>query len=169
MKKILFFAVSFMLLCAPIAEAQMKVKWDGNSNINWKVKRCYVQNDKCILDLLVTNNTGSTIKSFMFDSFHTYPVHSMAYDDEGNKYPFCSPVGNSPSKKFSNEETMINGCTNYSGILKFELPAGLTVKARIVLNDFDEYASMLTLVNLGFGDQLYPGTLELRNVPVTRE
>lgn len=172
MKKILFFAVSFLLLCAPIAEAQMKVKWDGNSNINWKVKRCYVKNDKCILDLLLSNEGSTDIQSFLKSRYGNDQIWSIAYDDEGNNYEYCYPVGTFPQKRILNGETTINGRNDSSGNLKFELPAGLTVKAHIVLNDFDEYATKISLIKLTFGlGMAYNGwaVLEIRDIPVTRE
>ena len=168
MKKILFSVMLLFSMCLS-ANAQ-KIKWDGVSAVGWQVKRCYVKNDRCILDLLVTNDGSKDISSFMRGHWLD-KQYTIAYDDEGNNYEFYE-MGEAPDKHIIAGETSINGQNGKSGSLRFELPAGLTVKARIVLNDFDEYATKLNLVKLMFGLELANGgyaTLEIHDMPVTRD
>ena len=168
MKKILFSILVLTGMC--LTSNAQKIKWDGVSDVEWQVKRCYVRNDRCILDLLVVNDGSKDISSFMRGRWLD-KQYTIAYDDEGNNYEYYE-MGQAPNKHIIGAETTINGQNGKSGSLRFELPVGVSAKARIVLNDFDEYASKLTLVKLMFGLELANGgyaTLEIREIPVTRD
>ena len=170
MKKLFLSAV--ILLCICLSANAQKIRWNGVGAVEWIVKRCYVKNDKCILDLLLSNEGSTDIQSFLKSRYGNDQIWSIAYDDEGNNYEYCYPVGTFPQKRILNGETTINGRNDSSGNLMFELPAGLTVKAHIVLNDFDEYATKISLIKLTFGlGMAYNGwaVLEIRDIPVTRE
>ncbi len=170
MKKVLLLAL--MLFSISLAMNAQKIKWDGVGDVEWNVKRCYVKNDRCVLDLLLTNNGSQNIKSFLKSRYEESTPLSVVYDDEGNNYEYWFISRNKPSKHIVNGETSFNGQSDRSGELRFEVPAGLAVKARIVLSDFDEFATKLSLVKLIFGlEMAYSGwaTLEIRDIPVTRE
>ena len=169
MKKIIFSAILLFSMC--IGMNAQKIKWDGPSALTWQVKRCYVKNDRCMIDLLTTNEGSQDIRIFLKSRYEEKRQFTVVYDDEGNSYEYWFSSKAQASKRILNSETLFNGQSDRTGPLWYELPAGLTVKAHIVLNDFDEYATKLSLVKLMFGG--IPGgnyaTLEIRDLPVKRD
>ena len=162
MKKITFLILLFWGLCIE-ASAQVQVAWDGPVGIDIVFKRCYVRGNQCIVDFVITNNTNKDISSF---STSHHPLRPIAYDDEGNSYEY-----NISASKFNNAECMIGGKRLGEVI---SIPAGVSVKAHMVITSFDEFATKITLYRHEFSFMynnihMYPKRVEFRNIPVARE
>lgn len=152
----------FLGLCVE-ASSQVQVAWDGPVGIDIIFKRCYVKGNQCIVDFVIANNTSKEISKFSTSHFASHPI---AYDDEGNNYEY-----NISANKFNNAECMIGG-KKLGDVIS--IPAGVSVKAHMVITSFDEYATMITLYRHDFGfmyDNIHmnPKRLEFRNIPISRE
>ena len=152
MKKLLFIAA--MLLSISSTFAQTTYKWDGNPGVAFKVKRCYVINSQCIIDFVMTNNTGTDIPSI-------YCTGATAYDDEGNKYEWIS---GSISQK-SNFGGGLFGIGNGT----ISVPNDIAVKGQIIIPKIDEFAVEIRSLILGFYVPGWNNTLDVRNIPITRD
>ncbi len=163
MKKIALLILLFLGLCVE-ASSQVQVAWDGPVGVDIIFKRCYVAGNQCILDFVIANNTTKDIKSF---STSHHPLRPIAFDDEGNNYEYVYGANN----MFSNAECMIGGKKLGEVI---SIPAGVSVKAHMVITSFDEYATLITLYRHEFSFMynnihMYPKRVEFRNIPVARE
>ena len=161
MKKIIISLV-LLLGIGLAANAQVKVSWDGLMGIDFKFKRCYVKGDRCVIDYTITNNSDKDVTAFSSLSWG-----ATVYDDEGNMYEFQH--GN---EKIDNRESSLAGMDHFTGEIK--IPREITVKAHIVIKDFDEFASKITIYKHNFmviadGKYYNPVWAEFRNIPVTRD
>ena len=162
MKKIALLILLFLGLCIE-ASSQVQVAWDGPVGIDIIFKRCYVKGNQCIVDFVIVNNTNKDISNFSTSHFASHPT---AYDDEGNNYEYSISAN-----QFNNSECMIGGKKLGEVI---SIPAGVSVKAHMVITSFDEYATMITLYRHDFGfmynnSHMNAKRVEFRNIPVSRD
>ena len=160
MKKIIF---SLMLLLGMglAANAQTKVSWDGPLGVNWKFKRCFVQNETCVIDLTIENAYSKDIQI----QLGLFPDHwtnggTQIFDDEGNVYTYKQIGGTFGGKDLSGY-----GMYSVVSILK-----GTVVKLRLQVTEMDEYASVIKTLRLPMSIQgIQTAELRVSNIPIMRE
>lgn len=164
MKK--FFLSAAMLLCMCLsANAQAKVIFNGYNGVDIKLKRCYVRGNDCIVDVLITNHTRYDLNASAVVDDGLFRTDLTAYDDEGNVYNKYSIRGTFGDDSF--------GGTDYACSRGISIPRDVSIKLQLKIKNIDEYATMLTSVICNFrglSDEAYgAATLQLKNVPITRE
>ena len=164
MKKILFIAATLLLMCAPMAEAQVKLNWNGPLDIEWKLKRCYAKGGVCVVDLVVENNSSQdvTIQLGLFPD-HWCDGGILIHDDEGNIYNWEKVSG-----------TFGGGdITGYGRYRKVDVPKETLVKLHYQIADLDEYATVIkslkfpTEVRTSSNTNIY--VLKITNIPINRD
>ena len=109
-----------------------------------------VSGDKCIMEFVLVNTGRKLNEPFILDRESTY---SQIFDSEGNQYPFNSFGGPYNCFRFG------------------PLPAGIPVRKRLVIKEFDPSATALSVVHFnlrdtGNGAAYGCGQIEFKNVPI---
>ena len=163
MKRILFVAVTMLLMSTQMVQAQTKVLFDGYGALEIKFKRCYVEGTSCVVDILLTNNTKKDLSPCICVGDGLFATDLSAYDDEGNtydKYSIKGTIGN----------TDFGGYTHSTGCAT--LPAGTSIKVRFRIKEFDEFATKITTLMCNFrgvsDDSYGKAGLKITNIPVMR-
>lgn len=164
MKK--FFLSAAMLLCMCLtANAQAKVIFDGFNGVDIKVKRCYVRGNDCIVDVLITNNTRSDLRTSAEVGDGLFRTDLCAYDDEGNTYNKYVIRGTFGDASF--------GGSDYASSGGITIPREVSVKLQFKIKNIDEYATLITslICNFrGMSNEAYgAATMQLKNIPISRE
>ena len=164
MKKIILSFALLLCMCVGVS-AQAKIIFDGYSDIDIKLKRCYVRANDCIVDVLITNHTryDLIINAAVDDGL--FRTDLSAYDDEGNVYDKYSIRGNLGDSSF--------GGADFSSSSGITIPKDVSVKLQFKIKNIDEYATVITslICNFrGMSNEAYgKATLQIKNIPITRE
>ncbi len=154
MKRFVLFIAILCIGYNAFAQDVKIITTDDYRQVGVEFKRCFEEDGKVYLDLLLVNNSGEDFNCQIFD-------RSMAYDDEGNAY---SAKGESEMRlgKFT-----MGGVSKEIGSFytTVNLPVAVSLKARVEILGIDKFASSFQLVKLAFKG----GDIEIRNVPITRE
>ncbi len=155
MKKTILLFIAILGLGLNALGQDAKIITSGDyKQIGVDFKRCFEDEGKVYVDLMLVNNSGGEFKLQIYE-------RSMAYDDEGNAYSAKS------------ETDMRLGKFTVGGVSKeigsfytsVELPPAVSLKARVEILGIDKFASSFQLIKLEFKD----GSIELRNVPISRD
>ena len=161
MKKLFFSAL--MLLSMSLAVNAQKITSNGPDALEWQFKRCYVKGDKCIVDLIVTNAGKKDLTLKVFTYPNGYGNGISAYDDEGNVYSPDNVSGQFGGKDFGSNDCMV------------QIPRDVTLKMRVQLSDFDEFATSIKVLKIAMFKNTddttpyYGFEVQVKDIPVTRE
>lgn len=163
MKKNIFFAL-LSCICVGVT-AQTKVIFDGYSGLDFRVKRCYVQGNDCIVDVLCTNHTKYDLNAYLCVGDGIFKTDLTAFDDEGNTYDTWDIRGIWGSESF--------GGGTYAGTGRVNIPLDISIKLQFKIKNIDEFATNITCLTCNFrgiSDEAYgTATLQIKNIPITRE
>ena len=163
MKRTILLAMT--LLCMTIAtNAQPKVIYNGYRGIEFKLKRCYVYGNNCIIDLTVTNYTRNDFNTYVLQYLGNPAEELRVYDDEGNVYDYHKIFGKYGTKDFG-------GVVSYVDNI---IPKDVTLKIHLEIEGIDEFATEIKAMYIPFGviesnGNWYPAEVQLKNIPISRE
>ena len=147
------------------AAPSAKITWNGDDDLSFRLKSCKAMNSKCYVAIALTNNRSKDMRIYI-QLEGGYGSIIKVYDSDGGAYQ-NSNNGSVMLEVFKGSK-LAGENIDFKNVT-YTIPGGITIEFKLCIQDFDESASSIKLVQCPIKVDGFESTLEIRNIPVSRQ